>query len=284
MMKRWRRRDWLAGLGACFGAVSGFAAADEPVGETRANPRGDARAEALPDLVAAVRPSVVAVGTFRPTDSPRFGFRGSGFAVLDGRLIITNAHVLPTEPLKAEVGERMMVAIPGARRGQSEMRAARIAAVHPRVDLALLEIVGAPLPALRLAHLEAREGQRVALMGYPIGSALGLNPVVHQGIVSAVVDITEPARTASQLDERAVQQLRAGAFTVYQLDATAYPGNSGGPLISTQTGEVLGIVNMVLVKSSRESALSSPTGISYAIPAVHAVELIRNRAHWVVGG
>ena len=224
---------------------------------------------------------MVAVGTFKPTDSPRYSFRGTGFAVLDGRLIVTNAHVLPTEPLNPDVGERLMVAIPGPRRGNPEMRAARVAAVHPRVDLALLEITGAPLPTLRLAHPEAREGQRVALMGYPIGAALGLNPVVHQGIVSALVDITEPARAASQLDERAVQQLRAGAFTVYQLDATAYPGNSGGPLLSIETGEVLGIVNMVLVKSSRESGLSSPTGISYAIPAVHAVELIRNRAHWV---
>ena len=40
---------------------------------------------------------------------------------------------------------------------------------------------------------------------------------------------------------------------------------------------VLGIVNMVLVKGSRESALSSPTGISYAIPISHLAELIRTR-------
>ena len=43
-------------------------------------------------------------------------------------------------------------------------------------------------------------------------------------------------------------------------------GNSGSPLFDTRTGEVVGILNMVFVKGTRESALSNPTGISYAIP------------------
>jgi len=60
--------------------------------------------------------------------------------------------------------------------------------------------------------------------------------------------------------------LRAARFDIYQLDGTAYPGNSGGPLLDSDSGQVLGIVNMVLVKNSRESLLSSPSGISYAIP------------------
>jgi hypothetical protein len=39
----------------------------------------------------------LAVGTYNATDNPRFGFRGSGFVVGDGNLLITNAHVLPPE-------------------------------------------------------------------------------------------------------------------------------------------------------------------------------------------
>jgi S1-C subfamily serine protease len=74
-----------------------------------------------------------------------------------------------------------------------------------------------------------------------------------------------------------VRRLREGSFDVYQLDATAYPGNSGGPLLNAETGEVVGVVNMVLVKSTKESALSQPTGITYAIPARFIDELIRRR-------
>ena len=55
----------------------------------------------------------------------------------------------------------------------------------------------------------------------------------------------------------------------------AYPGNSGGPLFNTETGRVIGVVSMVLVKGSRESALSAPTGISYAVPASYLLELMR---------
>ncbi|RDJ94319.1 hypothetical protein B4Q13_15240 [Lacticaseibacillus rhamnosus] len=40
--------------------------------------------------------------------------------------------------------------------------------------------------------------------------------------------------------ERAVRKLRDGTFDLYQLDATAYPGNSGGPLLPAETGEAVG--------------------------------------------
>ncbi|MDD3381539.1 MAG: serine protease, partial [Rugosibacter sp.] len=56
--------------------------------------------------------------------------------------------------------------------------------------------------------------------------------------------------------------------------ATAYPGNSGGPLFDPDTGEVIGILNMVFVKSTKESALEKPSGISYAIPARYLDELL----------
>jgi len=34
------------------------------------------------------------------------------------------------------------------------------------------------------------------------------------------------------------------------------------------------VVNMVLIKSTRKSALSQPSGITYAIPAVHVKPLL----------
>ena len=59
-----------------------------------------------------------------------------------------------------------------------------------------------------------------------------------------------------------------------QLDATAYPGNSGSPVYDPDTGDVLGIINMVLVKSTKESALSQPSGITYAVPSSHLQSLL----------
>jgi hypothetical protein len=48
-------------------------------------------------------------------------------------------------------------------------------------------------------------------------------------------------------------------------------------LFDPRTGEVLGVLNMVLIKGTRESALSNPSGISYAIPIRHARELLERR-------
>ncbi len=230
----------------------------------------------LPDLVARARASVVPVGTFSPTDNPRFGFRGSGFVVGDGLSVITNFHVIP-QAAEAEPGRSLMVL---ARRdgGDPEPRPARLAATDRAHDLALLRIDGEPLHALALADDElAREGTPIALIGFPIGGLFGFSPVTHRGIVASVTRIALPAPTSRQLDARAVAQLRDGAFEIYQLDATAYPGNSGGPVFDAQTGRVIGVLNMVLVRGTRESALSNPTGISYAIPVRWVRELMREK-------
>jgi serine protease Do len=232
-------------------------------------------AQGLPAAVASMRGSVLPVGTFNATDSPRFAFRGTGFVVGDGSLVATNYHVLPTST-GLEGGQMMAVLVP--RPGEAgSVRMARVVATDRFRDLALLKIEGAPLPALVLEETSAREGQAIGLMGFPIGGSLGFSPVTHRGIVASITTAALPAPTAQQLDPRAVARLREGNFEVLQLDATAYPGNSGGPVFDADTGRVLGLVNMVLVKAGRESALSSPTGISYAIPVKYLVELMKAR-------
>lgn len=234
-----------------------------------------ARAADLVPLVAATKPSVVAVGTFNPTDNPRFGFRGTGFAVA-GNLVLTCAHVLPPPDDTAAL-ERLTVLV--ARDGRvQDGRKAAVAALDRAHDLALLRIEGAPLPALALAEAGSeREGQAVALMGFPIGGVLGFTPVTHRGIVSAITRASLPAPTSRQLEPNAITRLRDGGdtFDLLQLDATAYPGNSGGPLLDATSGRVLGVVNMVLLKGARESALSQPTGITYAVPVRWAHDLLR---------
>ena len=233
----------------------------------------------LVSVIAAAKSSVLPVGTFSATDSPRFGFRGTGFVVGDGSLVATNFHVLPSAG-ETEGGPVMVVLVtrPGeGLAGQtSQLRRARVVATDRPHDLALLKIEGAPLTPLTLDEPgAAREGQSITLMGFPIGGTLGFAPVSHRGIVASITTAALPAATAQQLDPRALLRLREGNYEVLQLDATAYPGNSGGPVLDADSGRVVGIVNMVLVKAGRESALSSPTGISYAIPVRHLHELLK---------
>ena len=53
---------------------------------------GAAPAASLVDLIASMKPSVCAVGTFNALDSPRFGFRGSGFFVGNGSLVLVTRY------------------------------------------------------------------------------------------------------------------------------------------------------------------------------------------------
>lgn len=231
----------------------------------------------LAETVAAVRGSVVAVGTFAETDAPRFGFRGTGFVVGDGTLLITNHHVLPTaeDQGSSSVPRSLAILVP-RKSGDPELRLAKLVTSDRSHDLAVLRLEGSPLPAVTLGPPElSPQGTSVALLGFPIGGVFGFTPVVHRGIVAAVTRVALPAQGARQLNSTTVARLREGPLEIYQLDATAYPGNSGGPLIDAETGQVIGVVNMVLVRSTRESALTNPTGITYAIPVRRVLDVLK---------
>lgn len=225
--------------------------------------------------IAKVKPSVVLVGTFKSTNSPRFGLRGTGFVVGNGNLVITNAHVLPPS-VEEDVAAGLVIQI---RLDQNEwqMRAATLLELDKPHDLALLKFEGPAAPAVTVRDSGAvQEGQAVAFMGFPIGGALGFSPVTHRGMVSSITAAALPMPSARQLNEQAIRSLRgAGRFDIFQLDGTAYPGNSGGPLFDPETGEVLGVINMVFIRGSRESALSNPSGITYAIPSAHILQLLQ---------
>lgn len=228
----------------------------------------------MPDIIDRIKPSIVAVGTFDKTRSPSFKVRGTGFALGNGNLVATNTHVLP-EILNSESNEALVVLV-SVRQGVAQQRPARVVASDKDHDLSLLQIEGPALPAMTLrGEGFVREGQEVAFTGFPIGNALGLSPVTHRGMISAITPIALPSPAANQLNEKAIKRLKSGAFDVYQLDGTAYPGNSGGPLFSVENGEVIGIINMVFVKGSKESALSQPSGISFAVPVHYLRELLQ---------
>jgi S1-C subfamily serine protease len=230
----------------------------------------------LADTIEKIKPSIVIVGYYKNTNNPRFTLRGSGFVAVGGNLVITNAHVL-MGPSEDSSGFALAVQVRGAK-GELQMRQATVLEVDRLHDLALLRFDGESLPAVVLRDSNTvREGQSVALMGFPIGGALGFSPVTHRATVSSITPIVLPAATGQVLTERSIRSIRDGSFNIFQLDGTAYPGNSGGPLFDVETGDVVGIINMVFVKGTKESAISQPSGITYAIPSNFVQQLMQRQ-------
>lgn len=226
----------------------------------------------LIEKIGHVKRSVVMVGAVQAAGSPQFTLYGTGFAVAP-RVVATNAHVVASTRGAPE-GSRLVVHT-GPAGAPDSLRSARLERSDPVHDLALLSIDGPPLPVLPIGDSSTvREGSSIAFTGFPIGGALGFSPVTHRGIVSAITSIAPPSQSAQGLNERLIRAIKAGPFDIFQLDATAYPGNSGGPLFDPETGKVIGIINMVFVKGSKEAALSQPSGISYAIPSRHLGALL----------
>ncbi len=233
----------------------------------------NAGAASLPDTIARVKQSIVAVGTVRSDPFPEIKFLGTGFAVGDGSYVITNEHVIPVV-LDPESKESLTVFVGTGQ--QTQPRKAEVVKIDHQHDLALLKIAGAVLPALRLGDSDTvREGDALAFTGFPIGVVLGLYPVTNRATLSSITPIVIPAAHASDLNAKSIKKLIT-PFTVFQLDGTAYPGNSGSPLYYPDTGKVIGIVNLVFVKTTKENVLSQPSGIAYAVPGRYMVKLMRD--------
>ncbi|MEH6814824.1 MAG: serine protease [Motiliproteus sp.] len=225
----------------------------------------------MSDTIDNVKGSIVGVGTYLPTRRPPAKLLGTGFVIADGKHVVTNNHVINVD-LDVENRERLVVfAGQGAK---LDMLTASLFRKDLQHDLAILS-VSKKLPAMSLSGDGlVREGEVLAFTGFPIGAVLGLYPVTHRGMISSITPIAIPAPSSRQLDAIKIKRLRAPTM-IYQLDATAYPGNSGSPLYHPETGVVVGVLNMVHVKTTKEDVLSKPSGISYAIPVKHLRALLQ---------
>ncbi|GFO74230.1 serine protease Do [Bathymodiolus platifrons methanotrophic gill symbiont] len=222
----------------------------------------NAQAQELSETLLKVKPGVVGVGTFLPSRSPRSIFLGTGFVIGNGQLIVTNAHVV-AKKINTDRLEKWAIVDK--------------VAVDRKHDIAILKLKRGRLPTLTLGSVSnVKEGGLYTFTGYPIGMVLGLYPVTHRGIISAISPIVIPVFNSGQLNAKLIRRLE-NPYNVYQLDATAYPGNSGSPLYDVQTGEVIGVINKVFVKETKENVLSKPIGITYAIPIVHVKNLLASK-------
>jgi S1-C subfamily serine protease len=221
-----------------------------PTGETTApapshddQPLFDAYSQAVVRVVDTVGPAVVRVETPADRDQKRRGGMGSGVVISPDGLVLTNSHVVQ--------GARVVRLALADARGVE----ARVCGDDPHSDLALLRVTdNVTLPAARLGDSKTlKRGQLVVAIGNP----LGFESTVTTGIVSAL------GRSLRSYTGRLIDD-------VIQTDAALNPGNSGGPLVSSQ-GEVVGI-NTAMIPGAH--------GICFAVAsntASHVVsEIIRH--------
>jgi serine protease Do len=196
------------------------------------DPQGMYRTAAKPpperdvrDLVKQLGEAVVQVRT------P--GGLGSGFILNEEGYLITNFHVIEGETT-------ISIEVYHQKSGQLERRSykqVRIIAMNKFADLALLKIEDEDAPKFKSVLLEGGDALAVGERVFAIGSPLGLERTVTEGIVSTKT-----------------RQMQGSLYL--QTNAQINPGNSGGPLFNLR-GEVVGVTNMKMTFGE---------GLGFAIP------------------
>lgn len=192
----------------------------------------------LASIASDVSPSVVSI---------QIGdFGGSGVVMSEDGYIITNAHVVATGSAGEPVGVKF---------SNGEIAQATIVGADPRSDIAVVKVDGVSglTPAQFGNSSEVLVGDTVLA----IGSPLGFEGSVTQGIVSAL--------------DRTLEPEEPGAPTLsglLQTDAAINRGNSGGALVNL-AGEVVGINTAIAVQNRDDGFL----GVGFAIPSDRATEV-----------
>ncbi len=224
----------------------------------------------LVDTLKKVKPAIIAVGTYHPLSKPAVKFFGTGFVCSNNGYAITAEHVISAIKEKDNINN-LSVFFPET--GSSRKIRAKIVIESSKHDLSVIKLVGNDFNYVNLGDSsKVEEGQSIALCGYPYGPVFGLYPATHTGIISNISPMAIPVQNTSQLTNRMITALK-DPYTIFQLDCTAFPGNSGGPLFLPETGEVIGVLNSGFIKTTKENKQVS-TGISYAIPINYVKELM----------
>jgi serine protease Do len=167
---------------------------------------------------------------------------GSGFIINPDGFLITNFHVIEGE---TQISVEVFFQKDGqlVRRFYKEVQ---IIALNKFADLALLRIVDKEAPKFPSVILGDADSLAVGDHVFAIGSPLGLERTVTEGILS-----TKTRELEGEL--------------YLQTTAQINPGNSGGPLFNMR-GEVIGVTNMKITFGE---------GLGFAIP-VEAVKYFLN--------
>jgi len=199
------------------------------------------------DAIKKVSPAVVSI-SFSNNVQDFFGRvleqsgGGTGFLITNDGLILTNKHV-------AQGGDSLTVIL-----SDGKTYPAKIAALDPTNDLAILKIDASGLPVVDLGDSnDLQIGQWVVAIGNALGQ---FQNTVTVGVLSARERQLVAGGGSSQ------EQLS----NLLQTDAAINPGNSGGPLINL-AGQVIGI-NTVIATNAQN--------IGFAIPVDQAKSAIES--------
>jgi serine protease Do len=167
------------------------------------------------------------------------GGLGSGFFINEDGFLITNFHVIEGE---TEISVEVYRQLDGEL-DRETYKQVKIIAINKFHDLALLHIEDKGAPKFKSVTLGSSDALSVGDGVFAIGSPLGLERTVTQGILSTKT-----------------RQLEGELYL--QTSTQINPGNSGGPLFNL-AGEVVGVTNMKITFGE---------GLGFAIP----VELVKS--------
>ncbi len=204
----------------------------------------------LIETLKKVKPAIIAVGTYHPLSKPSVKYFGTGFVCSSNGYAITAAHVINAICEKDDI-DNLNVFFPET--GNTRRIRAKTVIESQKFDLSVIKLVGSNFNYVNLGDSsKVEEGQSIALCGYPYGPVFGLYPTTHTGIISNISPMAIPVQNTSLLTNKMIMALN-DPFIIFQLDCTAFPGNSGGPLFLPETGEVIGVLNSAFIKTTKEN-------------------------------